>query len=201
MPKTRMTRLLVTATVLLATSAGARAGVAAGRMADRIEIVRKVDRLVVGQRVRLEARVVSEDGAAVDRWIAWRATSSSYVSLAADGRVTGVKPGRVTILAVAGDLIASFPLEVVPNTIAALAVSPAYRTARAGDTLHFRLDVSDTAGAAMPGLAAGWSVEPADAAAIDDDGVRIARSPGLLTVTATIADRKAVATVRVAPRR
>lgn len=195
-----MTKISLTLAALLAVWPGARAGAPMDRAADRIEIVRKVDRLVVGQRVQLAARVVADDGAPVDRWIAWRATSSSYVSLAADGRVTGIKPGRVTILAVAGDLVASFPLEVVPNTIDALTVSPAYRTARVGDSLRFSLDVRDAAGAAIPGLAATWSVEPAGAATIDDAGAFVPRSYGLFTVTATIGDRKAVATVRVAPR-
>lgn len=186
---------------LLAAWPGARAGAQMRGAADRIEIVRKVDRLVVGQRVPLEARVVSEDGAVVDRWIAWRATSSSYVSLAADGRITGVKPGRVTILAVAGELVASFPLEVVANTIDAFAVAPAYRTARVGDSVSFRIDVRDPAGETIPGLTATWSVEPADGATVDGGGEFVARSPGLFTVMATIGDRKAVATVRVAPPR
>ena len=196
-----MTKIFLILAALLAAWPGARVGAQMRGAADRIEIVRKVDRLVVGQRVPLEARVVSEDGGMVDRWIAWRATSSSYVSLAADGRITGVKPGRVTILAVAGELVASFPLEVVANTIDAFAVTPAYRTARVGDSLRFRVDVRDAAGAAIPGLAATWSVEPAEAATVDDGGEFVARSPGLFTVMATIGDRKAVATVRVAPPR
>lgn len=196
-----MTKIFLPLAALLAAWPGARVGAQMRGAADRIEIVRKVDRLVVGQRVPLEARVVSEDGGMVDRWIAWRATSSSYVSLAADGRITGVKPGRVTILAVAGELVASFPLEVVANTIDAFAVTPAYRTARVGDSLRFRVDVRDAAGAAIPGLAATWSVEPAEAATVDDGGEFVARSPGLFTVMATIGDRKAVATVRVAPPR
>jgi hypothetical protein len=86
----------------------------------RIELVRTVDTLRVGEQVQLAARVMGPAGESRNEWIAWRATSSSYVSLAADGRVRGIRPGRVTIMAAAGEAAAAFDVEVVPNTMAAL---------------------------------------------------------------------------------
>jgi hypothetical protein len=171
----------------------------------RVEVLRHPERLLVGQRVQLVARALGKDGAVVNEWIAWRASSSSYVSLASDGRITGVRPGKLTIMAVASGVIGSFPLEVVANNVASMALTPAYSIARVGDAVRITLAVRDSANTPVTGILAEWSIARAGStgvagAIIDDTGTFIAEQAGLFTIVATVGDRKAVATVRVAPR-
>lgn len=165
---------------------------------DTVEIVRRPVRLLVGQRVKMAARVLGPDGAKRgEAPLAWRATSSSYVSLAADGRITGVRPGRVGIRAVSGSDTTSFTLEVLPNDVAAVDLTPDHSTARVGDTVSIHLSVRNGSGADIEGILAEWEVTP-ESATIDDSGRFVASDFGLYTVIARIGDRKAIATVRVA---
>jgi hypothetical protein len=166
----------------------------------RIEFLRKPDRLLVGQRIQLLARAVDADGTPLADPVAWRASSSSYVSLAADGRITGITAGRLTIMAVLGDLVEPFELEVVPNVLGALELTPTHAVARVGEEVSFEFQALDTAGTPIEGILAGWELTSQLDASIHDDGRFVARVPGLHTVVAVVGDRKAIATVRVAPR-
>ncbi len=165
-----------------------------------VQLVRVPSKLLVGQRLRIRARVVAADGSVRrDARIAWRATASSYVSLSADGRITGVRPGRVGIFAVSGELKAERTVDVLPDTIGSFTLEPAYSVTRVGDTVHVALDVKSTSGRPITGLLAQWSLSP-EGATIDDAGAFAPKMAGLYTILATIGDRKAVATVRVAPQ-
>lgn len=166
----------------------------------RVELVRAPHKLLVGQRLRLHARVVDADGSVrKGARIAWRARASSYVSLAADGRITGVRPGKVGILAVSDGMSAETTVEVVDADIGSFMLNPAYAVARVGDTVHVTLDMRDRNGRPITGLMAEWQLSP-EGGVIDDSGAFTAKMAGLYTILATIGDRKAVATVRVAPR-
>ncbi len=165
-----------------------------------VELVRAPKKLLIGQRIRLRARVVNADGSVrADAPIAWRARASSYVSLAADGRITGVRPGRVGIVAVSGDMIAETTIEVLDADLGSFTLKPPYAVTRVGDTVHVALDVRDAKGRPITGLMAEWSLSP-EGASIDDGGAFAPKMAGLYTILATLGDRKAVATVRVAPR-
>ncbi len=192
--------------VLIATVAGvahpARSGgpsTAATPDSARIELVRVPVRLLLGQRLRMRARVVEADGAVrKGARIVWRATASSYVSLASDGRITGVRPGEVGVIAVSGGMKAEETVHVLPDTVGSFTLTPAYGVTRVGDTVRVTLDVTDTTGRPITGLMAEWALSP-EGATIDDSGAFVPRMAGLYTILATIGDRKAVATVRVAP--
>lgn len=165
-----------------------------------VELTRVPSKLLVGQRLRMRARVVDADGSVrKDARIAWRATAPSYVSLSADGRITGIRPGHVGIFAVSGELKAEKAVEVLPDTIGSFTLVPAYTVTRVGDTAHVALDVKNTMGRPISGLLAQWSLSP-EGATIDDAGAFAPKMAGLYTILATIGDRKAVATVRVAPQ-
>lgn len=167
---------------------------------DRIEFLRKVDRLLVGQQIQLLARAVAADGSPLADRIAWRTSSSSYVSLAADGRITGITPGRLTIMAVAGDRLASFELEVLPDVVESLSLSPDYEVTRVGEEVRFEFRALDRDRALIQGIQPSWELPSGLDASMTDEGVFVARAPGLHTIVAVVGDRKAIATVRVAPR-
>jgi hypothetical protein len=202
-----MVRPLLMLALIAAANGSAKPGVttpsgAAAAAADsaRVELVRVPGKLLIGQRLRLEARVVDANGTVHEHArIAWRATASSYVSLAADGRITGVRPGHVGIIAVSGDLKAERTIEVLRNRVGSFTLAPAYSTTRVGDTVHVALDVNDTSDQPITGVLAEWQLSP-EGATIDDAGAFVPKMAGLYTILATIGDRKAVATVRVAPQ-
>ncbi len=165
-----------------------------------VELLRAPQKLLIGQRIRMRAQVVNADGSVrPDAPIAWRARASSYVSLAADGRITGVRPGKVGIVAVSGDMMAETTVDVLDADLGSFTLKPPYAVTRVGDTVHVALDVRDQDGRPITGLLAEWSLSP-EGATIDDDGAFAPKMAGLYTILATIGDRKAVATVRVAPR-
>jgi hypothetical protein len=165
----------------------------------RVILDHTVPKLVIGQQVRLRAHVVNATGQTLDAPIAWRATSSSYISLAADGRVTGIRPGRVTIIALTSDASARFDVEVIRNTLNWITVTPERTEVRVGEGVRLRFEAFEQDGTAIGGLSPTWSLAPGPGT-IGDDGVFVAHEPGAHVVYAHIADRIASATIRVLPR-
>ena len=171
----------------------------ATKPAAKVVLERTVPRLVVGQQVGLRAYVQSDSGQRLDIPIMWRATSSSYVSLAADGRITGIRPGRVTIIALAGDASARFDVQVIENRLGWLTITPDRLHVRVGEAVRFRYEALDRSGASVSGLSPTWSLAPGPGT-VSDDGEFVALAAGTHTVYAHIADHVASATVTVAVR-
>jgi hypothetical protein len=167
--------------------------------AARIAIGRAVDRLVVGQRVLLEATSLSALGDRRDDRIAWRSSAAAVARVGPDGLLTAVAPGRATITASAGNARTEIAVQVVADDIGIITITPATSQARTGDVIRFRLDVRDRSGAAITGLTPTWSFTPGHGM-IDDDGAFVGYEAGAYTVIANLGDRSAAATVRLAPR-
>jgi hypothetical protein len=165
--------------------------------AARVQLATPPARLVVGQRMRLDASVFSAAGdKRVDR-AAWTSSSAGVAAVTRDGLVEAKAPGRVTLTATAGKAIATHQLQVVANTIASLTVTPSSADARTGDVLRFQLAARDAAGRAIPGLVPTWSFSPGQGV-IEQDGAFVGYEPGSYTVTASLGTRSvdAVVTLR-----
>src|SRR5688572_30371219 len=81
----------------------------------RVEIVQPIRKLLVGQQIQLAGRVYSIHGEPRIDAITWR--TSSPMATVADGKLTAVRPGRVTITGSAGTASSSVDVEIVANTI------------------------------------------------------------------------------------
>jgi hypothetical protein len=120
--------------------------------AARLEVTPRVTKLVVGQRIRLDARVTSAAGDERDDRVVW--TSSALTVAGVEGGVVaGRAPGTATIRARAGAAEAAFQVTIVPNTIATVEVTPSARRARQGDVVRFTATPRDARGRVITGLA------------------------------------------------
>lgn len=167
--------------------------------AARVEVERAPGTLVAGQTVHLVGHAYSRHGDRRDDRIVWRSSAPRVVRVDADGAVTAVAPGTATVSATAGAARAEFPVRVVASTIGSMQVRPGASNARTGDVVRFRLDVRDSAGKPIEGLAPTWSFLPGQGI-IDADGAFVGYDAGAYTIVATLGGRSASTTIRLAPR-
>ena len=137
--------------------------------AARVAVAPQVTKLVTGQRLRLTATSYSQAGDERDDKIAWKSSAPGVVRVSEDGVLHAVAPGRATITAGAGAAVASVPVQVVPNTIARVEVSPARIEARTGDVVEFKVKARDAQGKEIAGLTPSWTFSPGSGE-IDADG-------------------------------
>lgn len=167
--------------------------------ADRIEIATRVTRLVVGQRLHLDASPFSKSGDKLSARISWKSSAPGLANIGAGGLLTAIAPGRAKITASAGDASASLPVQIVANTIASVAITPARSEARQGDVIGFSAVAKDAAGRTISGLVPSWSFSPGGGR-IDPGGHFVGYTPGQYLVTANFGTRSADAVVTLAPR-
>jgi hypothetical protein len=167
--------------------------------ADRVEFLRVVDTLLVGQRTIVEARSLSRHGDARQDRIAWLSSAPGVVRVDADGVMTALSAGRARITASAGAASAEIPVTVLPDAVASFSVLPGATNARTGDVIRFRVDARDASGRALPGLTPVWSFTPGNGM-IDEEGRFVGYERGQYTVVAHVGSHSATATVRLVPR-
>lgn len=167
--------------------------------AARITVAPRVTRLVAGQRVRLSARVTSEDGDARADTVAWRSSNRAVVRVDANGVVTAAGPGRASVTAAAGSVTERVSVEVVANTIARVEILPGSAKVRQGDVVQFTARALSAAGREITGLTPAWSFSPGEGM-ITDDGSFVGYETGDYVVTASFGTRSAEAPVTLAPR-
>jgi hypothetical protein len=167
--------------------------------AARIAFDHQATRLVVGQSYVLSASVYSaaNDKRADD--ITWRSSAPAIVRVGADGRATALAAGSATITASAGSASATLPVTVAASNVASFSLTPETRNARTGDVIRFTATARDASGAAISGLSPSWSFSPGQGT-IGQDGGFVGYEAGNYTVTATLGNRVAQATVRLSER-
>jgi hypothetical protein len=131
--------------------------------------------------------------------VAWRSTAPAVASVSDAGVLTARAPGRATIIASVGTVEQSQNVQVVPNTIVRMDVKPASVDARTGDVIRLTLDARDAAGRPVADVLPAWSLAPGNGL-IDADGAFVGYEPGDYVVTASVGNRVAQATIRLAPR-
>jgi hypothetical protein len=167
--------------------------------AARVELGARPERLVVGQSYVLTGKSYSRANDHRADVLAWRSSAPAVARVGADGRVTALAPGNATITATAGSASATLAISVVAANISAFELTPPATTARTGDVIRFSFAARDAAGRAMTGLSPSWSFAPGEGT-IGQDGGFVGYEPGDYTVTATLGNRVAQATVKLAER-
>ncbi len=118
-------------------------------------------------------------------------------------------PGTVTVTATAGAASAEMAVDVVPNPVAKLELTPDRSTARTGDVTHLSVVMTDAAGATLEDVPVGYSVSAMTDAMgmggpssglITQDGRFVADLPGVYTVVARTGQVSASTVIRVAER-
>lgn len=167
--------------------------------AARIALSPKVETVIAGQRLRLDAKTYSKSGDQRTDGATWTSSAPAVVTVRPDGLLDAKAAGTARITARAGAAEQSFALKVLPNTIAKLSLSPETTNGKAGDVMTFKVDAVDRTGRAVTGFTPQWSFSPGHGM-IDADGSFVGYEAGTYLITASIGSRSAEATVTLAPR-
>ncbi len=167
--------------------------------AARIALSPAVERLVPGQRIRLEAQVQSALGDRRDDRVQWASSNPRVLTVNEVGLVTAVAAGRARVTARVGEVEAARDLQVLSAQVAALTVEPGVTDARTGDVLRFRAVARDAQGREIAGITPVWSFSPGQGM-LDADGSFVGYEPGSYTVTASLGNRTADAVVSLSAR-
>jgi hypothetical protein len=167
--------------------------------AKQIQIGSHPVRLVPGQRLSLQARVLSAEGDVRSDPVRWTSSSPATARVGRQGLLEARGPGKATLTASVGSIHASTTVEVASASPVSLTVEPADAKVRQGDVVRFRAVVRDRAGKAIWGVTPSWSFGPGQGE-IDEDGRFVAYQPGSYTVTAALAGHSASAPVAVSRR-
>lgn len=172
----------------------------------RVELTAPAAPLFVGGRLALAAAGFSDDDSSRDEVdYTWRSADPSIATVDALGIVRGVRVGRTDIIASSEDVSGRITVQVVPDIIASLEVTPSASSVETGDVIRFRAIARTRGGDAIPNAPITWSVAGGDrrgplGAAIYEDGAFVAERSGIYQVTASVAGSAAVATVSASPR-
>ncbi|HVE78030.1 MAG TPA: Ig-like domain-containing protein [Gemmatimonadaceae bacterium] len=164
----------------------------------RVRVAPRPGKLVVGQRLRLDARAYSKVNDERSD-VRWASTAPAVARVDDDGLVRALTPGRATLTASSGSARATLDVQVVANTVASLEVTPARPTARQGDVVRFRVTAKDARGRTIAGVTPTWTFSPGQGV-IDAEGGFVAYDPGKYVVTASLGSRSADAVVTVTER-
>ncbi|MDF1504264.1 Ig-like domain-containing protein [Roseisolibacter sp. H3M3-2] len=159
--------------------------------------------LTVGRTAALTATPRDAQGNALaNRAVSWSADPASVATVDANGVVTAVAPGSVTITAASEGRTARLTLTVAapaPAPVASVVIAGASATLRAGDTLRLAATARDSAGAALPGRAIRWTSSAPIVATVDSvSGLVTAIRAGQATLTATSEGKSAAHALTVA---
>ena len=166
--------------------------------AARVTLAPNVTRMLAGQRVRLDAAVLTATGDARDDAVAWTSSNAAAVRVA-DGLLTAISAGSSTITARAGSAQASVSVQVLPSAGVSVELSPSRTQARQGDVIRFSATVKDARGATITGLTPAWSMSPGHGA-IDAEGAFVGNAAGRYQVTANFGSHSADAIVTLTAR-
>ena len=165
----------------------------------RVTVAPAVGKLVVGQRLRLNASSYSAANDQRQDKVTWVSSAPSVARVGTDGVVTALAPGKVTLTARNGAVEQKVPVQVIGNTISSLELTPERAEGRTGDVIRFKVAARDRNGGEITGLTPTWSFSPGQGE-IDPDGAFVGYVPGSYLVTASFGSRSVDAAVTLKPR-
>lgn len=163
--------------------------------AARITVEPQVQRLLVGQRLKLNARVFAANGDERADEVRWTSSAPSVLAVQPDGRVEARTAGRATVTATAGAASQQIAIQVLPNTVRRIEITGPGE-ARTGDYIRLAAVARDAAGREVTGYTPQWTMAPGSGL-LDPDGGFVANEPGDYTITASFGGVSADHVVRV----
>ena len=170
--------------------------------ADRIELAPAPSVVLEGTRFTFAGTTYSRQGDRRDDPIRYRSNNPAVAYVTLDGRFTARSPGRATITVSAGALTRTLNIQVGPNNIDKLTVSPITSDVLTGDVVRFEATGTTLHHIEKRDLIIRWALAAnSGSATIDQDGVFVAELPGTYTVVASFGALSDEVMVRVKPRR
>ena len=160
-----------------------------------IDLPAPVDDFAAGDVAQLIATPRNPSGdPRTDIALAWTSGSPNVATVDAAGMLRAIKPGK-TKISVSGDGKSADVVVTVGKTqVKTIAISPETSSAKTGDVVHFKAQMSPPR---KGGVA--WSIA-GEGAQVFSDGAFVAERPGTYVVRASAAGRSASASVVVTPR-
>jgi hypothetical protein len=152
--------------------------------ASRVDVSPVVRRLMVGQRLPLQAAAFTTLGDRRPGAIAWSSSNARVARVTPDGRVEGLAPGEARVTATSGPASAALSLTVVPNTVRSVEITGAPATIRTGDVVHLTAVARDAAGHVVD-VAPEWTMSRGEGV-IDPDGSFVGYEAGTYAVRASV---------------
>jgi hypothetical protein len=167
--------------------------------AARITLAPAITRMVAGQRMQIDALVLSATGDQRDDDAVTWTSSNPRVATVRGGMIAAVAEGNATVTARAGDAASALVLDVLPSTGLRMSMASAPSLARRGDVVRFGVDVRSAEGRNVGGLTPSWSFAPGHGS-IDADGAFVGNLPGTYVITATLGAHSATASITLTER-
>ena len=156
--------------------------------------------LEVGTTHQMECVIRDTTGRdATDRQVMWASSNPDIVSIDAEGEVTAHALGRTTIAATSESITATIAVEVVPDRVAELGLTPTTLTLQERASDRLTIHASTARGNAIAGRHIVLrSADPA-IASVSPQGIVVANAIGRTTISATLDGRASTVDVVVTP--
>ncbi len=152
-------------------------------LAESITLSAESVKLKVGEAATLTATVLPEN--TTFKTLTWSSGDDAIATVDADGTVTGVALGEVTVTAMCDGVTAECKVTVVPTPAESLTLEPETAELNVGESLTLiAIVLPEDATYKTPE----WISSDPSIASVDADGVVTALSRGTVTITATLVD-------------
>jgi uncharacterized protein YjdB len=142
--------------------------------------------VIVSKTRQLAAEVKDADGNVLtDRVVTWTSSDNGIATVDANGLVTAVSPGNVTITATCEGISSTAAITVIVPPVASVVVTPDPASVIIGKTVQLIATVRDADGNVLTGRVVTWSSADGSIAIIDANGLVTGVHAGTVTVTAT----------------
>ncbi|MDQ6831449.1 MAG: Ig-like domain-containing protein, partial [Gemmatimonadota bacterium] len=164
--------------------------------ASRIDVSPRLTKMVVGQRLHLEASAYAKSNDRRSDAVAWKSSAPGVLRIDRDGLLEAASPGKATITASNGPASVPMNIDVVANMIGSVEITPDKPSVRQGDVVRFKAIVRDRGGRELSGLVPSWTFSPGKGV-IEPDGAFVAYDPGEYFVSASFGPASSSAVVKV----
>jgi uncharacterized protein YjdB/alpha-tubulin suppressor-like RCC1 family protein len=164
-----------------------------------IELTPATADVAVGRTAQLAATARDAAGNALaGRTFTWTSSATATATVDANGVVTGVAPGAVTVTVAGEGKNAIAAITVRQTPVAAITVTPNASTLDPGQTATLTATTRDDAGVVLTGRTIRWTSGAPTIASVDGaSGLVTAVASGTATITATSEGKSATAVVTV----
>jgi hypothetical protein len=129
--------------------------------------------------------------------VAWLVRDAKIASIAADGTVSSLAPGKTLVSARVGDLVAEAELQVDLRSVSRIELRPETAILHVGETQKLTVTAYDENGLPIPNAGAQLVASSPNVVKVLGDGTITGLAAGTSVVTATVGERRAQATILV----
>lgn len=156
--------------------------------------------VAVGATTQLQATVKDAQGNPMGgQSVTWSTSSGATATVDANGLVTGVAAGQVTIMATSSGKsgTSSITVSAAAPVVTTVTVAPTSASVGVGATTPLTATVKDQAGNAMTGQTVTWTTSSASNATVSSSGVVTGVAAGSATITATSSGKSGTSAITV----